>query len=224
MNPDVVIFAFIPHDLLRSMSVYSFIRFPEWESPYSKPRYVLEAGSLRLINTPLSEPAVLFGKDSVDQLPFLEYEPGYQRSDWEHRLYFNSYVVRLLASRFPQWKADRPETSVKAQNEINEGIFRSFIKTVERNGSLPLIVYLPAPADFGRSELSAERIRLRDAEIPFIDATPCLEELPPADRFVSIEGQRGHFTPEANQVLADLIYRELTASDSGESASSTCVP
>ncbi len=213
LKPDIVVFGLISHDLMRSMTVYSFIRFPEWESPYSKPRFVTEGEDLRLLNTPLLNPTTIFSMGSVQQLPFLEYEPGYQASDWQWKLYHSSYIARFVTSKFPRWPEGRPETSGRMQNEINQKILRSFIASAERAGSTPVILYLPAPTDFGADATTGARGWLRSAGIPYLDATPCLNKLPVSDRFVTIEGRRGHFTPKANQILADLLYRTLNAGE-----------
>jgi hypothetical protein len=52
-KPDVAILGFINHDLVRTLSVYSFVTFPEWGFPFSKPRYVLENDRLRLLSSPI---------------------------------------------------------------------------------------------------------------------------------------------------------------------------
>lgn len=223
LNPDVVIFALIPDDLMRSMTVYNFIRFPHWESPYSKPRFVIEGEALRLLNMPLLNPAAIFSMESVHQLPFLEYEPGYQPWEWQWKFYHHSYIVRFITSRFPRWPKGRPQTASRIQHEINRKILQSFIAAAEQAGSKPIILYLPAPSDFGADAATGARARLQKAGIPYLDVTPCLSKLPASERFLTIEGQRGHLTPKANQVLADFVYRKLSTVESMPADGDGCV-
>ena len=81
-QPDIVIFGVSPHDLSRAMTVYSFILFPGWVTPYSKPRFAIDAEHLRTINTPLNDPHEIFSAKTIDKLPFLEYDSGYNAKDW----------------------------------------------------------------------------------------------------------------------------------------------
>ena len=170
----------------------------------------MDSGELRLLNEPLLEPVSIFETDAVEQLPLLEYEPGYRASEWNWRFFHNSYLVRFLTTKVAQWEQPRRETSGEALAEINSAVFKAFLEDVERAGSEPLILYLPAPSDFESDSIGRARNLLEESDLPYVDATPCLKELPPGERFVSISGQRGHFTPAANQILADLVHRKLT--------------
>ena len=43
-NPKIVIFGLISHDVERTMFVYPFLALPEWNTPFSKSRFILREG------------------------------------------------------------------------------------------------------------------------------------------------------------------------------------
>ncbi len=77
-KPAVLILGFIEHDLLRSASVYSFVTFPEWGFPFSKPHFVVENGTLTLLTERLQNPSQILGEPSISDLPFITDDPGYR--------------------------------------------------------------------------------------------------------------------------------------------------
>ena len=70
-KPNIVILGFISHDLMRTMSVYPFIRFSTWELPFSKPRFILRDGVLKRVNVPPVAPKPSFRGDRFLSFPFL---------------------------------------------------------------------------------------------------------------------------------------------------------
>ena len=76
--PDLVIFAFIQHDLDRSMTVYPFISFPSWEMPFAKPRFLADDAQTLPVNTPLPEPQWLFNRRRLQDLPHIDLDLGYR--------------------------------------------------------------------------------------------------------------------------------------------------
>ena len=76
-QPDVVILGFPLADLHRTLTVYPFISSPHWGIPFSKPRIVRDGNALRILNVPTIDPRVMFAQQSIEDLPFLEYDAGY---------------------------------------------------------------------------------------------------------------------------------------------------
>lgn len=205
-NPKVVIFGFIPHDLLRSTLVYPFAS-QTWRLPFSKPRFVLSDGQLTLMNRNAVPPEEIFSRRSISELPALEYDRGYRPSDWEKSWYHFSYLIRLFTSRYPPWFADNSEEELL---QLNAEILKSFVRSATQAGSIPLIVYFPNRGDFDQpnSYLPLGKRMLQEAGLPYIDPTPCLLEVPPSVRF-----QRGgHYSPQSNVAVAKCLVdavREL---------------
>ena len=60
-KPNVAILAFPRSDLYRTIAVYPFVNWPEWDMPFSKPRFVRSNGALSILNVPTLPPERMFG-------------------------------------------------------------------------------------------------------------------------------------------------------------------
>ncbi|MDH4085071.1 MAG: hypothetical protein OEU99_16150, partial [Nitrospira sp.] len=208
-RPNVVIFSFISHDLFRTMWVYPFIAMPEWNMPFSKPRFVMRDGELVNLNlTPLSTEAIFSG-ESISDLPLLEYDRGYRASDWQTHWYQFFYLIRLLTSLFPPWEAVGPDSSGDGLIATNAAILKTFVRSVKEGGSVPLVVFLPMKMDLGReaSYVPLGKRVLEQAGIPYIDATSCVSEVNSADRFLE-----NHYSPQGNEAVAKCVYKAMKES------------
>src|SRR5688572_20241269 len=83
-KPKIVILGFRSHDLLRTMNVYPFLAFQWWDWPFSKPRFVLRNGQLSRVNVPTLTPQAIFSTNSISELPFLDVQSGYKKTDWQN--------------------------------------------------------------------------------------------------------------------------------------------
>jgi hypothetical protein len=202
-KPDLVIFGFINHDLYRSMAVYAFVSFPEWGFPFAKPRFAVDRGKLHMVNAPVLSPEAILAHRSIFDLPFIEYDRGYNPHEWEWRPYHRSYLVRFLLSRYPRWPEQRSDVvSDEAVKVVNSEILTSFAKLAKAEGSTPLIVYLPSRIGFqdGGTEAKDSVLRmLRARGIEYEDLTSCLRRFSVSELF--IEG-RPHYSPKGNAMVA----------------------
>jgi len=208
-HPDLVILGFINHDLYRSMVVYPFISFPEWGFPFSKPRFSVESGRLTLVAASAENPEVLFSRDSIADLPYVEYDPGYDKGEWEYRWYQRSYLLRLLLGWFPRWPDPSPHASHAAIVTVNAEILERFVQEATEEGSIPYVVYFPARGDFSGEERKERDLifsELQQKRIHYEDLTVCMRNSEHPRLF--IEG-RPHYSPEGNAVAADCIAKIL---------------
>ena len=203
-RPQVVILGLIDHDLRRSMAVYFFLSFPGWDYPFAKPRFAADRGDLRLLNAPLPSPEAIAVTPSIGELPFVEYDPGYRAEEWIRRPLDRSYLHRFAVSKYRDLVvASGP---VEAQMlELNREIVRAFVRQTRAEGSLPIVAYFPSDRNFralarDRRWQSVGQTMLDGSGVPFVDMTPCLTPLSPAERFPA-DG-RNHFAPAANAAIA----------------------
>ena len=204
-KPDVVIFGFISHDAFRTMVVYPFLNFPDWDHPFSKPRLILHEGDLVRMNVPPLAPDAIFSRGSIHELPFLKYDIGYRQSDWQRSFYHLSYLARLFVSWYPRWPAVTPDLSEEALVSLNASILKAFVQSVAQTGTIPLVVYFPGKQEFEKPSSSpggrrARRV-LQEAGIAYTDPTSCLLGVNPADRFAP----GSHYTPEGNAAVAKCL-------------------
>jgi hypothetical protein len=209
-RPDVVIFGIINHDFQRTLSVYSFVTFPEWQIPYPKPRFVLENGALRALNLPLPDPRALLDTPAVAQLPYVAHDPSYQPYEWRLRPWHRSQLVRLALSKARPWPAPRTEVSTAAAAQINTALLRAFLRRAKEEGTRALIAYFPARQDF-RTAVAHDKAFghkvMREAGIHYRDFTACIAAVPEDERFM-VGGT--HYTPRTNDALAACMRTALT--------------
>lgn len=216
-HPDVVIFGFINHDLYRTMVVYPFISFPEWGFPFSKPRFFVENGQLKRTATSAESQESMFSLESVMDLPFVEYDPGYEKRDWEYRWYHQSYLVRLMLGWFPRWPDPSPHASPDAIAAVNVEILDQFVREAIAEGSIPYIVYFPGRGDLSGAERKERDFifsALRHKGIQYEDLTPCMRRSEHRNLF--IEG-RPHYSPEGNAIAAECLMPILRKEFDGKS-------
>lgn len=204
-NPKIAIFGLISHDILRTATVYPFLTFPDWDIPFSKPRFILRDEDLKRMNVPPLAPEAIFSRGSISELPFLEHDIGFKENDWKKGLYHLSYLARLFVSRFPRWSTENPDVSDEAHVSVNASIVKAFVRSARQSGAIPLVVYFPHnDAKFAgpSSRLPIGKQVLQEARIAYTDLTPCLLELNPADRFVP---SGLHYSPQGNAAVANCL-------------------
>lgn len=205
-HPSVAMLSFISNNLFRSMIVYTFLNFPEWENPFSKPRLLVAEEGLRLVNVPTIPPAAIFSKSAISDLPYLSYDMGYTPFEWRREWYHTSYVARFLLTRFPRWTPLNANASEEAVFSLNERVLRAFIEQTTESGTIPVIAYFPTAGDFHpqRPNLTGKRF-LQRTGIPYLDPTPCLLQIPDSERFMP----GGHYSPRGNAAVAQCLAQGL---------------
>ena len=212
-NPKIVILSFIDDDLLRTRLVYPFVSMG-WSIPYSKPRFVLKEGKPTIVNQNAVLPEEIYSKELLSELPFLEHDSGYRPSNWQKRWYHSSYLIRLFISLYPPWSVDTSEEEETLP--LNAEILKSFVRSVEQAGSIPLIVYFPTRSTFNQpdSYVPLGKRVLQEAGLPYLDPTACLLEVPLSIRFQP----GGHYTTQGNAAVAKCLVdavREALGKPSG---------
>jgi hypothetical protein len=199
-RPKVVLIGFIQHDLVRSMAVYPFVGL-NWPGYLVKPRFVIEDGTLRQINSPLPAPQRIFSAGDLDELPFVSHDLTIHRGEWRFRFDHVPYVIRVLTSRFSPGLVEPTTAELSgaadwdAAISLNARLLSELVAAVKRDGATPLLVYLPD--DNGDNDLARrtlERVTARR-----VDPARCLAEVP-ADRRRVARGR--HYAGPGNQALA----------------------
>jgi hypothetical protein len=217
-SPDIVILAFINHDVDRALSVYSFLLFPHGSIPMTKPRFVLHSNDLTIVNLPLISSDDVFQKASIRELPFIEYDAEYRATEWdqpEWALPTFFYGLRLLVSLYPPHEPARPEISKEQLLGIGRHIFVRFWNEVRADGAVPLVVYLPTEGDLEGPAWEPPILKiLREENIPHIDLRPCMYPFKVNELFRPRE-VGGHYSEMGNRQTASCLsesVRKLIAS------------
>jgi len=190
-KPQVVVIGFSGHDFWRTMAVYPFVTFG-WSGYLVKPRFVIEKGELKLLNVPLPTPDEILSAGRIHQLPFVEYDLGYETTDWYWRFDHSPLILRFLTSAFPRWTIADPRVSEEARKALNIRLLMEMVQSIEQAGTVPLVVLMSS-----RNTMVLET--LSRARVPFLDMTECVSEVP-ADRRNVPSGH--HYTGLANLAVA----------------------
>lgn len=204
-KPEIVVLSFVWHDLLRTMSVYSFLSFSGFSLPLSKPRLLLTPAGLKQINVPTLSPEEMFTKTHVSDLPFLEHTLGYYPLDWKETISYFPYLIRFIVPRLVHQLRPNQNATNEAVFSMNEAILRAFVKKAKETGSTPIIVYLPGRSSLGESEElrhALGREFLQASNLEHLDPISCLLAVNPAERFVPDDP---HYTPEGNAAVVKCI-------------------
>ena len=117
-SPDIVLFGFRVENVYRNLSVVRSIYNPKTGNPFSKPRFLLEGGTLTLVNSP-TVPAEEM-PDLVASLsgsPLAEYEYYFEEEDYTEYWWLNS---RLFAFGLALMDESRVEDSSQSRQEFFE--------------------------------------------------------------------------------------------------------
>ena len=164
----------------------------------------MRGGALARINVPPITPETIFSRRSISELPFLEYDQNYNQSDWQESLYHRSYLARLFVSRFRPWSAVSSDISDEALVSVNTSLLKSFVRAIAQSGAIPIVVYFPQTQelDTPNSSVPIGKRVLDEANIAYIDMTPCLLRMKPADRVVP---SGAHYSSQGNAVIANCL-------------------
>jgi hypothetical protein len=207
-KPRVVLVGFIESDLSRTMAVYPFVSF-RWPGYLVKPRFTIEKGELKLLNVPLPAPDEILGASRIQQLPFVDYDPGYGTAAWDWRFDHGPLILRFLTSAFPRWRD--PRVSNEATVALNSRLLIQIVKSVEQSGAIPFVVFM------GESRSALVQETLSRARVSSLEVSECLTGVP-ADRRRVPSGH--HYTGLANEAIARCTASavELVLSNAGDPA------
>jgi hypothetical protein len=207
-KPDLVILSFIDPDLDRTMNSYGFFIVDQGPFPFMKPRFVLDqGGTLNIVNQPLPKAEDIFMLPYIHDVPFIEYDQKYKRTDWDRpqwRYLYPSYFLRFLIS-IPFSEKDRPFVSDSDMRALNQSLLNAFVEAVHKDGATPLLVYLPNIRDFKeKSPWIPEGLQiLQNAQLEHVDLTSCLKRDLESNHFIPKgKASEGHYTLQANAAVA----------------------
>ena len=180
------------------------IYFPETGISFSKPRFVIEGGALRLINTPTPRPEDLPQLLSrFEEWPLSRYEAFYSPTWYRVPGGVESRVLRVARWVWRGSPDPRPREQLEPLAEL---IIESFAADVRRSGGTFIIVHIP-PKEALNSDMPAERLSygslLKTLKARFVVIDP-LTRLRDVQRVKGAAALRagGHFSGLANGLIA----------------------
>jgi hypothetical protein len=182
---DAVLIGLMADNIARHLNRYRPYLSPEESVFFAKPRFTLEAGTLRLVPQPFATLDAYFAPDAATKLaPLADGDPAYE-PEWYRRSSLDAFrtvrVARTVAAarvaRSPRWRTlyDDPRAV-----SLTIAIVRDFAKAVEADHRRAVVVFFPdrtflEDALAGREILAAALLHeLVRQGIEVLDATPVL--------------------------------------------------
>ncbi|HXX74678.1 MAG TPA: SGNH/GDSL hydrolase family protein [Nitrospiraceae bacterium] len=200
-HPDVVIVVFVEHDLWRTMIVYPFLSLG-WPGYLVKPRFDNGLTKSQLINVPLITHEKIMSIKYARELPYLAYDPWSKRDWWTSWIERGPLVLRVIAALSPRWSPPDPQFSEDAIVTLNARLFVKMRNLMVQEGVTPILLLVPRGNR--TPELSLKTLRL--AQVPFLDVSGCVTEVPDPHRYVP---SGNHFTGHVNAALAKCVSSEV---------------
>jgi hypothetical protein len=158
---------------------------------------------------PTIPPQKMYSMDSISRLPFLEYDLGYRRDQWQWNITDASYAKRWLFASFPPWTSRSSLLSDDELIRLNSAILRAFVKLASEQGIVPMIAFFPDRPQITRlmrGEQTEAQRTLKRLDVPVVDTTPCVLEVGAQDAYVPGDP---HYSPRGNAAVAKCISRAL---------------
>ncbi len=222
---DTVVMMFVPKsDTWRDINTVRNLAFG-WKMPYVLPRYVLEDGELRLVQSPYADHDDVYqdNKEGISEKlkNFLRrYDRFYVDIEYESPTILQySMIYKLIVSAIAEdARRDVLTHRVRSDSEaiaVSRAIFERMADMVRSTGKQFLLVVLPAPQEVQRLRsdpayfaLWSEMLRtVCGPTIPCLELRSVLLDAPAAQIDLGYDGT--HYGPKANRLIAREIARRL---------------
>jgi hypothetical protein len=212
---DAAVLGIWPENMLRNLNVLRFYLQPAGGLLFCKPRFVLESGELRLVNSPVvdsAEQVRALATGSGSEL--LELERWFDPSLTRDRAIYQSRLVRaLLSLSFQQRRAAERERCYSGADpaaiQLTAAIAARFQAEVRAKQQIALVLVIPmrehVPTHVEQGSTALVRA-LREAEVDVLDLFPAFAAAPELDELFL---PSGHLSPAGHTLVARFLGDEL---------------
>lgn len=213
-KPQVVIYGFLADACTRNLNLFRVLRDNTTGIPFMKPRFVLEAAGLRLVNSPVPAPGELLGicRD-LSRWDGLAYEHFYRPRDYQMLPWRHSRLLAVAEAQLaPTPTADfyQPEGE---SGQIALRLLRRMKEEAEAIGAEFIVVYLPSEIDLERlrnfrKPPEADLLRIIEQEFTLVRPEQAFLELANGKEISEFFGD-GHYKPEFDALVAQALCDRL---------------
>lgn len=201
----------------RDVTLFRIVAFPGTGIPFSKPRYILNDGKLKLINRPTVAPEeVPKVLANFHRWPLAKYEPSYT-AKYQHHWYTPSKLISTLVDLWSQRKGapqDQPDDLFAVNGEamnITVPLLERYREEVAKSGKPFVLIYFPR-ADVIDAILAGKP----DPWQPHLDRLKGFTIVDPTPRLVEhakVHGSaslfNGHYSPIGYRLVAEALAEAL---------------
>lgn len=227
-SPHIVLICYLTENIARHVNVYRpfYSRSDSW--PFSKPRFILVADTLKLLNNPLSTPRhyeelVRNPEEVLARLGKHDY--FYQKSCRSSRLDFLPSVRLFTIFRHNMRTRYSDNTLYEGgYYNVDSKAFHVTVKLIDRfyervriNGAIPVVLIFPHENDLVRYSSSGTKSYLplldylRRRQLRHIDVVDAFDE---SGRVIVVRHlfnieTKGHYSPLGNELVAKYLFKYL---------------
>lgn len=221
--PHIVIFGLQPENVNRNINLVRPLYNLNTGIPFSKPRFIKNGDSLKLINVPPVFPGNLVNAiENIEDWDLIEYEFFYNPTDYQNKFYLKSKLVSFVIdlvkiNRFNYYEYEKSFYSLNDEPaQLTIRIINEFRNAVEAQGAKYLVVHLPRHGNLSY---------LLDGKVLAYSAI--LEEIGENNEVIHTEHEmltialsssldilfspKGHYSGKANKIVADVIANFIIA-------------
>ena len=160
-RPDIVVFGFCAANCYDNGNLVRMLQNGETGIPFTKPRFLLEDGKLRLINSPTPPPEALPALYAqLAAWPLIAHDRFYHADDYRMKPWHYSRLLSLIEAKLAILRARSVETEFyRADGEASllaERIVDEFAAEVKAAGSRFYVLHLPSTPDIERFNETGE--------------------------------------------------------------------
>jgi hypothetical protein len=214
------ILAIWPEDIARNVNVIRFFLNPRGNLGTSKPRFVMESGELKLLNSPvLSKQAFLDVVLNKKVSPVVNLDYWYREDEQRFPYYYRLQCLRAVLSTYNTYQRREIRNRLYFDKSgealtVTVAIAKAFNKEVRTLGAKPYVAIIPmrefldshATGKFPLVEL------LRAQSIPVLDFGPAIAAKAQELGVKALYSPSGHLTALGNRVIAEELAKELSSS------------
>ncbi len=223
--PQISILGIWTENICRNLSIVRYY-FTPYFSPRSvflnKPRFLLEAGKLKLINSPVLPPEVLAELlTRPEAFPLVKDDYWYSEAETTWKFYQHSAVLRVAESIYHLYqRRNRREDLYRAQDptgiDLTVAIAKQFAQVASASGSQPIILLIPMRHHLLERKMYTTEDAfplaraLRHEKLEVVDLGWLLTNAnPPLDLGALYIRKGGHVTAAGNRVIARELEKKL---------------
>lgn len=232
-NAPITLLGILPHDLRRNLAQNVYFIFGTYPLGF-KPRFVLKHRRLTLVPLP-SIPAHSLDAYLLHPEKFLPYESflpntrlGPAQVSFPFtlsllRAAFHPPVINKLRGR-PGWMTYVEPNDPSGGLALGNAILEAFDKECGMRRKLCAVIFFPTPSEVSyyrehkRSALENLIEKTQTLGMPYLslvaEMTPRLRGARFCELLISAENCAGHYNPDGNRMIADIVYDFFTKEDS----------
>lgn len=219
LSPDIVVMGFQPENAFRNVNMIRAFYSRKEALPLSKPRFIIEADTLRLINHPGLPPAALVPTiRNIKNWPLATHESFYNPDDYEEKLWLKSklvaYVMNIIAvNRWTIKKTEIKDFNIRKEPAIlTLKIMDAFKMNVEKYGAKFYTVHIPRSQDLADKKnnenfVYKDMLQTLEKKMTLIHTEDALMQAAKNTDLSDLFEANGHYSAKGNAAVAKEISR-----------------